>query len=137
TGVMNTQTTSLFDQPTLPLQMSSILPPEELIFPALPMFSDSPRNESKEPATFYLQGGQKTILGHMPTTTTLNGEFRRVSRIENESSSRPKIINERGFDCPSKAIGLSFRQEGTIDAREGMIMNSEIDYRLQLDGDVP
>jgi hypothetical protein len=135
-GVLGAETTSLFDQPTLPLQMSAIIPLEELIFPELPMFSDSPRNESKQSSTFYLRGGQKNILGDTPTTT-LNGEFRRVCRIEEEKSSMPRIVNERSFHCPSQEIGLSLRQVGTIDAREGMIVSVDLDYLLEMGDEVP
>lgn len=133
-GVMNARTTSLFDQPTLPLQLSAILPIEELIFPRLPTFSDNQREESKQAATYYLRGGQKSFLGFTPTTT-LDGESRRECRIEQETSTTPQIVNERGFDCPSQGVSLSFRQVGSIDAREGMIVNSDLDYLLKLDGE--
>jgi hypothetical protein len=126
----------MFDEPTLPLQLSAILPLEELIFPALPAFSDSPREETKKSATYYLRGGQKNILGFEPTTT-LNGEFQRNCRIENETSATPRIVNERSFHCPSKEVGLSLHQVGTIDAREGMILSVEMEYLLELGDEVP
>lgn len=132
-GVLNTQTTGLFDQHTLPLQLSAILPLEELIFPALPDFTDGRGGETKRAETFYLRGGQKNILGDTPTKT-LNGESTRVRRIENETSSVPRIVNERSFQCPSQGIALSFRQTGNFDAGEGMIRDSDIDYRLELQG---
>lgn len=135
-GVLNAQTTGLFDQHTLPLQLSALLPLEELIFPSLPTFSDSPRNESKESTTFYMRGGQKNILGYTPTTT-LNGEFRRKSIIEQENSSTPQIVNERAFHCPSQGVGLSFRQVGSFDAREGMIVNVDLEYLLELGDEFP
>jgi hypothetical protein len=135
-GVLGAETTSLFDQPTLPLQLSAVLPLEELIFPSLPTFSDSPRNESKKPTTFYMRGGQKDILGNVPTTE-LKGEFQSVCRIENETSTTPRIVNERSFHCPSKEVGLSLRQVGTIDAREGMILTVDMEYLLELGDEVP
>jgi hypothetical protein len=135
-GVLGAATTGMFDEPTLPLQLSAILPLEELIFPALPMFSDNPRDDTKKSATYYLRGGQKNILGFEPTTT-LNGEFQRVCRIENETSATPRIVNERSFHCPSKEVGLSLRQVGTIDAREGMILSVDMEYLLELGDEVP
>jgi hypothetical protein len=134
-GVLNAQTTGLFDQHTLPLQLSAILPLEELIFPALPMFSDNPRNESKERSKFYLREGQQNLLG-ITSTTTLDGEFRRKCIIEQEESSTPRIVNERAFHCASPDVGLSMQQVGTIDAREGMILSVDIDYLLELGEDV-
>lgn len=135
-GVLNGSTASLFDEHTLPLQLSALLPLEELIFPELPMFSDNPRNESKSSSTFYLRGGQKNFFGDS-SFSTLNGEFRRKCCIEQEDSSTPQIVNERAFHCASPDVGLSLRQVGTIDAREGMIMNVDLDYLLELGEDVP
>src|SRR5262249_13046800 len=117
---------------TLPLQLSAILPLEELIFPGLPFYSESSRNESRREDTFYLRGDRKNILGFAPTKD-LHGESTRVQRIENEASSAPRIVNERSFICPTEEISLSFRQTGTFDAKEGMILDSEIDYRLALE----
>lgn len=136
TGILGAETTSLFDQHTLPLQMSAILPLEEMIFPELPMFSDNPRNETKNSSTFYLRGGEKNFFGDVPTKT-LEGESRRVCRIEQETSSMPRIINERSFQSPSSGIGLSFKQVGVINAREGMIQSVDIEYLLDLEGRVP
>jgi len=136
TGILGAATTSLFDEPTLPLGMSAILPIEELIFPDLPMFSDSPRNETKESSTFYLRGGQKNLFGDVPTQS-LPGESRRVCRMEQEASAMPRIINERSFQPPSSGIGLSYKQVGVINAREGMIQSVDMEYLLNLDGRVP
>jgi hypothetical protein len=130
-GVLNARTTSLFDQHTLPLQLSAILPLEELIFPALPMFLENSRNESKSATTFFLRSGQRKFFGDT-LTTPLEGEIRRVSRVEHETSTTPQIINERAFHCPSKDIGLRFRQVGTIDACEAMIVSVDLDYTLEL-----
>ena len=134
-GVLGTETTGLFDEHTLPLQLSAILPPEELIFPRLPIFSDSPHNESKSRTKFYLRGGRSNLIGITPIKD-LEGEFRRVCRVEQETSSTPRIVNERGFRCPSEDIGLSLQQVGTIDAREGMIVNVDLDYLLELGEEV-
>jgi hypothetical protein len=135
-GVLGAETTTMFDEPTLPLQLSAILPLEELVFPELPMFSDNPRDDSKRPSTFYMRGGQKSFLGYSPITD-LNGEYKRVCRIENETSATPQIVNERSFHCPDKEVGLSLRQVGTIDAREGMILSVDMEYLLELEGEVP
>jgi hypothetical protein len=119
----------------LPLQLSAILPLEELIFPALPMFSDSSRNESTERTTFYLRGGQKNFFGET-STTTLDGEFRRKCVIEQENSATPQIVNERAFHCSRPDVGLSFRQVASIDAKDGMIVSVDLDYLLELGEDV-
>jgi hypothetical protein len=134
-GVLNTETTGLFDEHTLPVQLSAILPLEELIFPRLPIFSDGPKNESTTRTRFYLRGGQKDMFG-IATTTDLDGEFRRKSSIEEENSTNPRIVNERTFHCDSPDVGLSFPQVGSMDAGEGMIVNVDLDYLLELGEDV-
>jgi hypothetical protein len=133
--VLGTETTGLFDEHTLPFQISAVMPPEELIFPRLPIFSDSARNESTTRTRFYLRGGPSNLMGVVPTKD-LDGEYRRVCRVEQESSPTPRIINERAFHCPAEDVGLSLRQVGTIDAREGMITSVDLDYLLELGEEV-
>jgi hypothetical protein len=130
-GVLNAETASLFQQHTLPLQLSAILPLEEIVFPALPFFSDSTRNESRKPATFFLRGGQKNLFRDS-MFTTLDGELTSINRLENEKSTVPRIVNERTFHCPSQEINLSYRQSGNFDGQEGMIQDSDLDYLLEL-----
>jgi hypothetical protein len=134
-GVLNAETASLFQKHTLPLQLSAILPLEELIFPPIPMFSDGRHNETRGPDTFYLRQSEKNLLG-MQTTTTLNGQSHRLCRVEQENSSAPKLVNERSFLCPSQNIGLSYKQVGTFDAKDGMVVNADLDYLLEMQDDV-
>jgi hypothetical protein len=39
--------------------------------------------------------------------------------------------------APDKEVGLSLRQVGTIDPREGMILSVDMEYLLELEGEVP
>ncbi len=78
---------------------------------------------------------RKAFLGYVPISTTLDGESRRVCRIEQENSTTPQIVNERAFSCPAEGVELSFRQVGSIDAGDGMPLNVDLDYFLKLDGD--
>jgi hypothetical protein len=134
-GVLNAEVASFFQKHTLPLQLSAILPLEELIFPPIPMFSDGRHNETRGPDTFYLRQSDKNMLG-VQTTTTLKGQSHRLCRVEQETSSTPRIVNQRSFLCPSENVGLSFEQVGTFDAKDGMIVNSDLDYLLEMQDEV-
>jgi hypothetical protein len=125
----------VFQKHTLPLQLSAILPVEELIFPPIPVFSDSPQNETRGPATFYLTHRDKNFMG-IETSTTLNGQSHRLCRVEQENSSTPRLVNRRSFLCPSEHVGLSFEQTGTFDASDGMVVNTDLDYLLELEDDI-
>jgi len=133
-GVLNAETATLFQEHKLPMQLSAILPLEELIFPPIPMFSDSPHNESSKADSFYLRQSGKDIIG-LQKITTLNGQMNRLCRIEQETSSTPRIVNRRSFSCPSENVSLSYEQVGTFDAKDGMIVNSELDYLLEMQDD--
>jgi hypothetical protein len=135
-GVLGGETTSLFDEPTLPLQLSAIIPLEELIFPRMPLFSDNPADDKTTASKYYVRGGKPNSLGYSPITD-LDGEIHRVCRVEDESSATPRIVNERSFSCPDKEISFSLRQVGIFDAKEGMILSVDIDYLLELEGKVP
>ena len=134
-GVLNAETTTLFQKHTLPVQLSAILPLEELLFPPIPMFTDSPHNESNKPDTFYLRRSETNLVG-LQTTTTLNGQSHRLSRVEQETSATPRIVNQRSFLCPSENVGISFEQVGTFDAKDGMVVNVDLDYLLEMQDDV-
>jgi hypothetical protein len=134
-GVLNAETTTLFQKHTLPVQLSAILPLEELIFPPIPMFTDSPHNESNKPDTFYLRRSETNLVG-LPTTTTLNGQSHRLCRVEQETSATPRIVNQRSFLCPSEDVGLSFEQVSTFDAKDGMVVNTNLNYLLEMQDDV-
>jgi hypothetical protein len=134
-GVLNAETASFFQKHTLPLQLSAILPLEELIFPPIPMFSDGRHNDTHGPDTFYLRQSDKNMLG-VQTTTTLKGQSNRLCRVEDETSSMPRLVNRRSFLCPSENIGLSFEQIGNFDAKDGMIVNTDLDYLLEMQDEI-
>jgi hypothetical protein len=133
-GVLNTETAGMFDDHTLPMQMSAILPVEQLIFPDLPMFANDPR-DSRHDSTFYIRTESSTPFLPLGELTELKGESRHVVRVENEHGAQPRVINLEGFFCEAKQMGMKFQQTASFDVAGGMVAGSTLDFTLQWERD--
>ncbi len=133
-AVLNTETAGMFDDHTLPMQMSAILPVEQLIFPDQPMFANDPR-DSRYDSTFYIRTESSSPILLGPQLTELKGECRHLVRIENEQGAHPRVINLEGFYCADKQMGMKFEQKAAFDVAGGMVGSSTLDYTLQWERD--
>jgi hypothetical protein len=129
-AVLNTETTGMFDDHTLPMQMSAILPVERLIFPDLPRFAGDP-DDSRSDTTFYIRTESSSPILLGPQLTELKGERRRLVRVDNETSSSPRAVNLEGFFCADKGMGMKFQQSAAFDVAGGMVAGSTLDFTLQ------
>lgn len=133
-GVLGTETTGLFDNHTLPMQMSAILPVEQLLFPDLPVHADSP-TDLRGDATFYIRSEPSGPFALFPDLTELKGETRRVVRVDDERSSRPKVVNSYGFFCAEREMGMKYQQSAAFDVSGGMVAGSTLEFTLQWERD--
>lgn len=126
TGPLQKTLASMLTPHVLPRQMSSIFPYEQLLFPAVPQFTNSPLDHSEGEATRYLMGnsGMSELKGAASHALDLKQE-----------SGKFRTIQTDGYLSQQGKIGQKCQQISVFNAQDTMLSNSSIDYTLRWNGD--
>lgn len=111
----------------LPLQMNTILPTEELLFPDLPVFQSPTGDESRGRQTCFLSG-----RGQYDTDTA---DVYRLTKSEREDSAQPTIVNQQSLTFADRQIGIAYQRTGTFDVADGMPADIDLDYLERFGGE--
>jgi len=111
----------------LPLQMNTILPTEDLLFPGLPVFQSPTGDESRGRQTCFLSGS-----GQIDSDTA---DVYRLTKSEREDSPQPTIINQESLTFADRKIGIAYQRTGTFDVADGMPVDIDLDYLERFGGE--